>query len=103
MPGGDRRGPLGEGPMTGRGMGFCSGYQREGYAQRPFYGKGSVRGRGRGFGFGMHPIRAGYFAPEAGQSTESEIAFLKSEISAFENTIQQLSARLNELQDSSGE
>lgn len=35
MPGQDQTGPLGQGPMTGRGMGFC--------------GKGFRRGFGRGF------------------------------------------------------
>ena len=25
MPGGDRKGPMGEGPMTGRGLGLCAG------------------------------------------------------------------------------
>lgn len=26
MPGGDRTGPLGMGPMTGRGLGYCAGF-----------------------------------------------------------------------------
>jgi len=26
MPGGDRTGPIGMGPMTGRGMGYCTGF-----------------------------------------------------------------------------
>ena len=30
MPGGDRRGPRGEGPRTGRRAGYCSGYDRPG-------------------------------------------------------------------------
>ena len=28
MPGGDRTGPLGQGPMTGRGAGYCGGFGR---------------------------------------------------------------------------
>ena len=32
MPQGDKTGPNGEGPMTGRGMGYCSGYDNPGYA-----------------------------------------------------------------------
>ena len=28
MPGGDRTGPLGMGPMTGRGLGYCTGFTR---------------------------------------------------------------------------
>jgi hypothetical protein len=43
MPGGDRTGPAGAGPMTGRGLGYCSGSAAPGYA----YGRG---GFGGGFG-----------------------------------------------------
>ncbi len=45
MPGGDRTGPLGLGPMTGRAAGYCAGYSVPGYAN-------PISGRGRGFGFG---------------------------------------------------
>lgn len=31
MPGGDRTGPGGMGPMTGRGAGYCAGYTVPGY------------------------------------------------------------------------
>ncbi|QRX63171.1 DUF5320 domain-containing protein [Dysgonomonadaceae bacterium zrk40] len=31
MPSGDRTGPLGQGPRTGRARGFCSGYDAPGY------------------------------------------------------------------------
>ncbi len=27
MPGGDRTGPVGAGPMTGRGAGYCNGFK----------------------------------------------------------------------------
>ncbi len=57
MPGGDRTGPLGLGPRTGRGLGYCSGYNRPGFMTRAFgwlgfgrfggFGRG---GRGRGMG-----------------------------------------------------
>jgi hypothetical protein len=58
MPGGDRTGPLGYGPMTGRGMGFCSGSPSPGYMfGGPGLGLGRGFGRGlwfgRGFGRGM--------------------------------------------------
>lgn len=46
MPGGDRTGPMGLGPMTGRAAGICAGYQNPGFAN-PIPGFG--RGRGRGF------------------------------------------------------
>ncbi len=47
MPGGDRTGPWGLGPRTGRRAGFCSGYRRPGFMNRsvfPPFG-------GRWFGF----------------------------------------------------
>lgn len=42
MPRGDRTGPQGQGPRTGRGMGFCNGFDAPGY----------VSGGGGGFGYG---------------------------------------------------
>ncbi len=50
MPGRDARGPMGEGPMTGRGWGNCSG-DRPGVGQPAGY-FGFRRGLGRGFGLG---------------------------------------------------
>jgi len=52
MPGGDRTGPMGRGPMSGRGLGLCSGSPTPGYAT-PGYGQGFGRGWGRGFGRGF--------------------------------------------------
>jgi hypothetical protein len=44
MPAGDRTGPMGMGPMTGRGMGYCGGYETLGWdywgSGRRFYGRG---------------------------------------------------------------
>lgn len=76
MPAGNGTGPMGQGPMTGRGAEFCAGSGVPGYANRPglggffwrfrpfgffnFSGRrlapvagfGRGRGRGRGFGHG---------------------------------------------------
>jgi hypothetical protein len=52
MPGGDRTGPWGAGPMTGRGAGFCAGYGVPGY-MNPIYGYGRGFGWGRGWGRGF--------------------------------------------------
>ena len=67
MPFGDGTGPLGLGPMTGRGAGFCAGFARPGFANpipgRWFgvgfgaplgfrFGRGLGLGRGRGWGRG---------------------------------------------------
>jgi len=56
MPGMNRTGPEGLGPMTGRGMGYCGSAR----GANPVYGRGLGRGlrnglgpaRGFGFGFG---------------------------------------------------
>jgi hypothetical protein len=55
MPRGDRTGPGGMGPMTGRRAGYCAGYDVPGYANPApgfGYGQGWWRGRGRPWGFG---------------------------------------------------
>ncbi|HPX26899.1 MAG TPA: DUF5320 domain-containing protein [Treponemataceae bacterium] len=59
MPRGDRTGPAGMGPMTGRGAGFCAGYGNAGYMNpEGTYNGGRGLGRslgrgGRGFGGGL--------------------------------------------------
>ena len=48
MPAGDRTGPMGQGPRSGRAMGYCSGNDEPGYS----YGSGARgmrQGAGRGF------------------------------------------------------
>ena len=59
MPRGDQTGPQGQGPMTGRGLGHCSGSDQPGYVYGdpgrgygPGYGRGGGWGGGRGGGFG---------------------------------------------------
>ena len=55
MPGFNGTGPMGEGPMTGGGRGYCAGssakpqplYDRQGFGRG--YGSGRGRGHGRGF------------------------------------------------------
>ncbi len=61
MPRGDRRGPDGAGPMTGRGMGYCAGFDAPGYV-RPGVGYGGRRGGQMhgGYGRGMRHGRGGY-------------------------------------------
>ena len=54
MPFGDGTGPLGLGPMTGRGAGYCTGYNMPGYLNpipgRGYFGWGrGWFGRGRGW------------------------------------------------------
>lgn len=50
MPRGDRTGPFGEGPRSGRGLGYCNGYNSPGFTKGGGLGLGRGHGRGRGFG-----------------------------------------------------
>ena len=50
MSGGNRLGPSNLGPMTGRGLGLCAGYNAPGF-MNPREGRGL--GRGIGFGRGL--------------------------------------------------
>ncbi|MBN1336699.1 MAG: DUF5320 domain-containing protein [Deltaproteobacteria bacterium] len=77
MPGFDRTGPLGRGPMTGRGLGPCGGGAR--------YGRGGGWGGGRGgrgwarAGWGPLPVdddRAALL--ERLEALERELAALRS-------------------------
>jgi len=51
MPRGDGTGPWGQGSMTGRGLGYCAGYNSPGYSKGP--GMGLARGRARGGSVGV--------------------------------------------------
>ena len=110
MPAGDRTGPWGLGPRTGRGLGYCSGYGAPGYAY-PGYGRGFGRGFGRGMGRGrgfrrfglgglwgypsppMAPYGYGY--PPA---REDEAAWLSDQAKDLEQQLQQIRARLTDLE-----
>jgi len=91
MPGGDKTGPQGAGPMTGRQMGFCVGEnQAGGNYPRTFGGRGFGRGRGMGWG---NRSRFGRFeeevindaSPDASkvESLEKEIIALKEQLASF--------------------
>lgn len=109
MPRGDGTGPWGEGPMTGRGLGFCTGFDRPGIAY-PRYGRGFgwSRGFGRGRGFGWRfqaaPVSASlaYTVPritreEEVQVLEQDIQMLDQEKRFLEEQIVQARKRLESL------
>lgn len=126
MPGGDRTGPMGAGPRTGRSAGYCAGFDGPGYLN-PGYGggfgggfrgagrggapwgggRGRVWGGGRGRGFFR---RLGWFAPPIGASYPSsppsqsetlsasgEIEALKSQAEYFRGALEAIEKRLEEL------
>jgi hypothetical protein len=114
MPRGDRTGPWGAGPMTGRAAGYCAGYSVPGF-MNPIggYGRGWGRGHGRGFGRGWgrgfgrgwytyppsvvgQPAYPQAYPPVAQpQSPEQEVA-------ALENYQKQLEAEKADLEEEMG-
>lgn len=61
MPWGDGTGPMGMGPMTGRGAGYCAGFRAPGFYSAPG-GRGWWRGRGYATA-GMYRPNAGIASP----------------------------------------
>jgi hypothetical protein len=128
MPFGNRTGPQGLGPMTGRGMGFCAGYPAPGYANpipgrgfgRGGGGRGWGRGFGRGYGWGRGfgrgfgwgpgwgppygPLAPGYgpaYAPS--YRPEDEVTALKDQAKYFEEALQDIKKRIEENESSAEE
>ncbi|MFA4999805.1 MAG: DUF5320 domain-containing protein [Patescibacteria group bacterium] len=74
MPRMNGTGPLGQGPMTGRGLGNCAGAQKSASSSR---GRGLGRGCGRGCG------RGGRFFGGQPLSLEDEEKMLSEELEAI--------------------
>ena len=84
MPAGNKTGPLGQGPMTGRGMGQCNTSNET--ANRSFFGFGrGFRGSG-GFGFrrGGFGFGQGYVVDE---TDDNEVQSLRDRIAKLEEII----------------
>jgi hypothetical protein len=86
MPGLDGTGPMGYGPMTGRGFGICNRANAARYVWG--LGPGIRRGFARGFGRGF------YFQPEASVSDkdflEKQKEFLESQLKAIKDELDNL-------------
>ncbi|RJR20454.1 MAG: hypothetical protein C4582_09235 [Desulfobacteraceae bacterium] len=118
MPGFDGRGPMGAGPMTGGGRGFCKparnsaalgggfrGVGRDGgigigFGFRRVWGFGFGRGGGYGRGFvpaAFYPARGNqYYAPSPQDEVSSlrkEAEFLKQDLDAINNRISELETK----------
>jgi hypothetical protein len=125
MPGGDRTGPVGRGPMTGRGAGYCAGYGVQGFvnpARGGGYGRGHGWGRGAGGRGGWRhrhwycatgvpgweraamdwpispPPVLGAFGPL--MTREQELEALKQQARYFEQTLNDLKNRISEVESS---
>jgi hypothetical protein len=98
MPGGDRTGPMGAGPMTGRAAGFCAGYAMPGHMNptggrgQGFWGRGCGGGWGRGRGVGLGASRFNW-AP----TPEQELESLKQQASYIQGALADITRRIEEL------
>ena len=117
LPRGDRSGPEGYGPRTGRALGFCSGSNSPGFARDIFgrgmgYGGGGGRGRGfgkivspgRGYGRrigfgrgGLYVLDRAYQVEDPRRSNDEERAYLESLVSDMEKELDGARNRLKEL------
>jgi len=116
MPGGDKTGPEGLGPATGRRAGFCAGFDSPGYtnvdAGRGFRGAGRGVSRGGGKGWrnifkatgipGWARFGSGFQAPvPAVSSKEQEIDLLKNQATYFENILDEIHKRIDGIDENS--
>jgi len=94
MPGGDRTGPNGLGPMTGRRAGYCAGSNVSGFENRFDNRRG---GFGRGYG---RRFRGGYggneFYPTQDYAEVSEKTILENDIRVLKEQLNSLEKRLSE-------
>ena len=102
MPRGDRTGPMGMGPMTGRGAGSCANYDVPGYAN-PMPGF-RAWGRGRGWRHRYYATglprwaRFGGWEPGAPPVTkEEESEALKAQAEWLGEQLKTIQNRLSEL------
>lgn len=103
MPSGDRTGPEGTGSRTGRGLGYCNGYNSPGYTRgtprgRGGFGRGYNRGLGRGFGRGLGRGRQRIYFPPIEERT-SEIAPNEDEKFYLENVLRNLEEEIKQVKD----
>lgn len=109
MPRGDRTGPAGMGPRTGRGMGYCSGFAAPGFMNGGAgFGAGFGGGRGRGFrrmyfqngtpGWGRfsgYPY--GYQPYAVPMAAQDERELLQNQIAFLEKQLEQAREQLNQM------
>lgn len=117
MPGFNRTGPTGAGPMTGGRRGFCNpattgfsvygcyGYGRGLGMRRGFRGGyGPGQGRGHGRGYGWEPIAAGpIYPPVYPMGAPSEIDILKEQADYMKNSLDTINRRIDALEKQSSE
>ena len=104
MPGGDRTGPLGFVPRTGRVAGYCARYPEPGY-MNPIVGTGLGRGGGRGRRNWYNATvltgrqRDAYNSPPGVEAITrvEDLAELKDHAEYLENELKEIKKRIQEI------
>ena len=102
MPGGDWTGPAGAGPMTGRGLGLCGGYDAPGFTEAgamPRFARGGRPwGGGRGSRHWYHATGQPGWARfgTAPPSPEQEKEALKGQAKRLEDELAVIRRRIEE-------
>ena len=98
MPGRDKTGPNGNGPITGRGLGYCAGENVRGFGfgRGRGFSRGYGYGRGMGYRYGqMHELNSEETIHEESRETllENEARVLKEQLAAVEKQLTDLKNR----------
>jgi Family of unknown function (DUF5320) len=98
MPHGDGTGPYGEGPMTGRAMGYCAGHDRPGF-DNPGGGRGRRWARA---GFAPAAVREDLWAvpPVSARARSHRIGNLEARAARLERQLADVLDDLERLQPS---
>ena len=101
MPQGDQTGPNGQGPMTGRAMGYCAGFNAPGFVNQGVgFGRGLGRGFGRRRGFNrrMIVVPQPQVIPQEVELTEiEEKKILEADLTDLKAEVKEIEKRLKEL------
>lgn len=100
MPGGDRTGPMGMGPMTGRGAGYCAGFSGRGRRggrgwRNRFYATGLPGWARAGLGLAGAAMAAG---AASAMTREQELDSLKQQADQAAGVLENIRRRIDELQ-----
>ncbi len=104
MPGRNGTGPVGQGPMTGRGLGVCTGVNSTVYGNRMGLGMGRRAGFGMGLGMGR---RAGFgmgfnrFYNEVPTAGLSQKEFLAAQKDSLKEQLEIINSQLENLAEDS--
>lgn len=112
MPGLNRSGPMGAGPMTGGRRGLCGrtgaaanlpAYEG-GYGRGMGFRRGFGRGRGYGFGpaFGRVPYPQAYDTRHPASKTD-EMAMLRADAEAMRKSLDAIHQRIAEMEEEGSE